>query len=159
MGPQLSGFGRLSYSSAADGSESHLRPDALVSPLFIRIIEAATDGHTKEGDKPVPYRGYYFKVLKGQGPNAAGGQELFPGGIMIGGFALIAWPAEYGSSGIKTFLANQDDIIFEKDLGPGTAKLAQDITKFNSDKTWRLTLRRPWSRHGFCGVCTQRKPR
>ena len=117
MGPQLSGFGRLSYSSAADGSESHLRPDALVSPFSIRIIEAATDGHTKEGDKPVPYRGYYFKVLKGQGPNAAGGAKNYlQRGIMIGGFALIAWPAEYGSSGIKTFLVNQDDIIFEKDL-------------------------------------------
>ena len=112
----------------------------------------------------MPYRGYYFKILKGEGPNAAGGAKNYlQRGIMIGGFALIARPAEYGSAGIKTFLVNQDDIIFEiifeKDLGPGTAKLAQDITKFNSDKTWRLTLRRPWSRHGFCGVCTQRKPR
>jgi hypothetical protein len=57
---------------------------------------------------------------------------------MIGGFALIAWPTEYGSSGIKTFMVNQDDVIYEKDLGPGTSKAAQAITNFNPDKTWSV---------------------
>jgi hypothetical protein len=122
-----------------DGLYSPDAPNALASPISIRIKEAAAEGYTKEGDKPVPYHGYYFKILKGQGPNAAGGaNDYLQRGLMIGGFALIAWPSEYGSSGIKTFQVNQDDIIYEKDLGPGTAKVAQAITKFNPDKTWRV---------------------
>jgi hypothetical protein len=87
----------------------------------------------------VTYHGYYFKILKGQGPNAAGGaRDYLQRGLMIGGFALIVWPSEYGSSGIKTFLVNQDDIIYQKDLEPGTGKVAQAITNFNPDKTWRV---------------------
>ena len=122
-----------------DGLYSPDAPNALVSPISIRIKEAAAEGYTKDGDKPVPYHGYYFRILKGQGPNAAGGaKDYLQRGLMIGGFALIAWPAEYGSSGIKTFLVNQDDIIYEKDLGPGTGKVAQAITKFNPDRTWRV---------------------
>lgn len=71
-------------------------------------------------------------------PNAPGGaRDYLQRGLMIGGFALIAWPSEYGPSGIKTFLVNQDDIIYEKDLGPGTGKVAQVITNLNPDKTWR----------------------
>jgi hypothetical protein len=85
-----------------------------------------------------PYHGYYFKILKAQGPNAAGGaKDYLLRGMMIGGFGLIAWPEKYGVSAIKTFMVNQDGIIYEKDLGPGTSTIAQGITKFNPDKTWR----------------------
>lgn len=121
-----------------DGLYSPDAPNTFAGPISSRIAEAAAEGYTKQGDAPVPYHGYNFKILKGQGSNAAGGAlDYLERGLMIGGFALIAWPAEYGVSGIKTFMVNQDDVIYEKDLGPTTGKVAQAITKFNPDNTWR----------------------
>ena len=91
-----------------------------------------------EGKKPVPYHGYYFHILKAQGPDAQGGAlDYVVKGKMIGGFALIAYPAEYGVSGIKTFLVSHHGIVYEKDLGNATATLARQITRFNPDKTWK----------------------
>lgn len=91
-----------------------------------------------EGKKPMPYHGYYFHILKAQGPDAQGGAlDYVVKGKMIGGFALIAYPAEYGVSGIKTFLVNHHGVVYEKDLGNATATLARQITRFNSDKTWK----------------------
>src|SRR5260370_28864902 len=88
-----------SWPGKQDGPYSPDAPNALVSPISIRIKEAAAEGYTKEGDKPAPYHGYYFKTLKGQGPNAAGGaKDYLQRGLMIGGFAVIAWPSEYGCS-------------------------------------------------------------
>jgi hypothetical protein len=88
--------------------------------------------------KTTPYHGYYFHILTSQGPDAPGGAHHYiVKGEMIGGFGLIAYPAEYGVSGIKTLIVNQDGVVYEKDLGPMTATLARQTTRFNPDKTWQ----------------------
>jgi len=113
-------------------------PDAPASPISAGIAKAA-QGDTKSGDMPTPYHGYYFKILTSQGANAAGGaRDYLQHGLMMGGFGLIAWPAEYGVSGIQTFTVNQDGVIFQKDLGPHTGIAAHAITRFDPDKTWRI---------------------
>ena len=94
-----------------------------------------------EGKKPSPYHGYYFHVLKAQGPEAPGGAfDYVVKGNMIGGFALIAYPADYGVSGIKSFLVSHHGVVYEKDLGVATATLARQITRFNPDKTWKAVV-------------------
>jgi hypothetical protein len=91
-----------------------------------------------EGKKPVPYHGYYFHILKAQGPDAEGGAlDYVVKGKMIGGFALVAFPAEYGVSGVKTFIVNHRGVVYEKDLGAGTVTTARQITRFNPDKGWQ----------------------
>ncbi len=92
-----------------------------------------------EGKKPQPYHGYFFHILKAQGPDAPGGAlDYVVKGQMIGGFALIAYPAEYGVSGVKTFLVNHRGLVYEKDLGAATASLARTMVRFNPDKTWHV---------------------
>jgi len=91
-----------------------------------------------EGKKPTPYHGYYFHILKAQGPEAPGGAlNYVVNGKMMGGFALIAYPAEYGVSGIKAFMVSHHGMVYEKDLGNTTGTLARQITRFNPDKTWK----------------------
>lgn len=103
-----------------------------------RVETAESEGYRKHDDGPAPYHGYYYKVLLSQGPNARGGaRNYIHDGSMIGGFALVAWPAEHGVSGIQTFLVNQDGTIYEKDLGARTSAAAEAITSFDPDKTWR----------------------
>ena len=81
-----------------------------------------------------PYHGYYFRVLKQQGPNAPGGQHAYMmGKTMIGGFALVAWPAQYGVSGIHTFIVNQDGVVYEKDRG---AQSATPVSSYDPDSSW-----------------------
>jgi DUF2950 family protein len=88
--------------------------------------------------KPEPYHGYYFHVLKSQGPAATGGAfDYVVKGKMIGGFALVAWPAEYGVSGVQTFIIDHEGLLYGKDLGINTAALARQMTRFNPDKSWR----------------------
>ena len=88
--------------------------------------------------KREPYRGYFFKILTAQGADAPGGAiQYMVNGEMIGGFALVAWPAEYGVSGVQTFIVNHDGTVYEKRLGPDTAKTAEQMTDFNPDKSWR----------------------
>jgi hypothetical protein len=85
-----------------------------------------------------PYHGYYFKVLMSQGANAHGGAvNYLVNNELLGGFALVAWPAQYGVSGIQTFIINHDDNVYEKTLGPDTAKIAEQITTYDPDPTWR----------------------
>jgi hypothetical protein len=111
-------------------------PDSPVAEAFAR---AFSQGYTTN-DKTKPFRGYYYKILLAQGPDAKdGAEEYLAHGYMIGGFALVAWPAEYRVSGIKTFIVNQDGIVFEKDLGPQTAALAKGMTKFNPDESWDVS--------------------
>jgi hypothetical protein len=106
----------------------------LVPKSFADAAAALLQGESK---KPVPYYGYYFHVLKAQGPDAPGGaMDYVVKGEMIGGFAMVAWPAEYGVSGIKTFLVSHHGTVYEKDLGATTATLARAMTRFNPDKTW-----------------------
>jgi hypothetical protein len=108
------------------------------SPMGPFVAQAVGEGYTKKGDKPIPYYGYYFKILKGQGPNAPGGAYHYViNGHMVGGYALVAWPAEYGVSGVMTFLVNQNGTVYEKDLGPKTEKIVKGMTLYNPDRTWR----------------------
>jgi hypothetical protein len=109
------------------------------SPLGPLVDSARAEGYKKgEGGKPVPYHGYYYRVLKGQGPDAPGGAyDYVAKGKMIGGFAMIAWPATYENSGVMTFMVNHDGVVYEKDLGPGTTAAVQKVTKFNPDKSWK----------------------
>ncbi len=98
----------------------------------------AAESWAQTGQKRAPYHGYYYKVLKAQGPDAEGGAfDYVVKGKMIGGFALVAWPAEYGVSGIRTFIVNHHCVVYEKDLGPNTGALARQMIRFNPDKSWR----------------------
>jgi len=107
------------------------------SPLGGFFARAEAEGYRRSEDKPVPFHGYYFRILTAQGKNAEGGaRDYLKQGEMRGGFALIAVPAEYGNSGIMTFIVNQDGTVFQKDLGPDTAKLAAEIAAFDPDSTW-----------------------
>ncbi|MBR0774273.1 DUF2950 domain-containing protein [Bradyrhizobium diazoefficiens] len=115
------------------------RDDSDPSPLGPLVAEASTEGYKQgAGEGPAPYHGYYFRILKGQGADAAGGAlNYVVKGKMIGGFALIAWPAEYGNSGVMTFLVNHAGTVYEKDLGGRTDFIAQRTTLFDPDQTWK----------------------
>jgi hypothetical protein len=103
-------------------------------PVGENIATAIQQGHNS---KTEPYHGYYFKVLKGQGPAAPLGQmDFVVKGAMIGGFALIAAPAKYRVTGVKTFMVSHDGVVYEKDLGPNTLEIARKIALFNPDRTW-----------------------
>ena len=113
------------------------RDDSDPSPLGALAAQASAEGY-KTGEGQVPYHGFYFRILKGQGSDAPGGAlNYVVKNKMIGGFALIAYPAEYGNSGVMTFLVNHDGTVYEKDLGPETRRIAQKISKFNPDKAWK----------------------
>ena len=93
--------------------------------------------------KSVPYHGYVYRVLTGQGPDAKGGAyDYIVRGNMIGGFALVAYPAIYGNSGVMTFIVNHDGVVFQKDLGPATASIAGKMRKFDPDASWKESLAR-----------------
>ena len=109
------------------------------SPLGPLVAAAQEQGYTgkQSGDKPVPYHGYYYRILKAQGKNARGGSyDYVIKGKMIGGFALVAYPARYGSSGIMTFIVNHDGVVYQKDLGENSEKAALAMKLFNPDSTW-----------------------
>jgi hypothetical protein len=107
------------------------------SPLGELVAQATAQGYRVGGGR-TPFHGYYFKILTKQGPAAADGElDYVVRGKMIGGFALVAYPAEYGNSGVMTFLVNHAGTVFQKDLGPDTARLAERMTSFNPDKTWQ----------------------
>jgi hypothetical protein len=106
------------------------------SPLGELAASASAEGY-KAGNSPVPYHGYYYRILTRQGASAPGGAyDYLVKGKMFGGFALLAYPAEYGNSGVMTFMLNHDGKVFEKDLGPRTGKLARKIESFAPDQTW-----------------------
>ena len=91
----------------------------------------------RTGAKPEPYNGYYFRILTAQGPAAPGGAHSYLiNGHMIAGHALLAWPAAYDDTGVKTFMCGQDGTVYQKDLGPGTAALASGMTQYNPDSSW-----------------------
>lgn len=106
-------------------------------PIGEAVAKALEEGYS---DKGKPFHGYYFKVLKKQGPNAPMGEmDFVVGGAMIGGFALVAAPAEYRVTGVKTFLVGPNGVVYEKDLGPDTLKTFQAMDSYNPDKTWTVT--------------------
>ena len=108
------------------------------SPLGPLVSGARAEGYSKGKDgKPIAYHGYYYRILKSQGPDAPGGAYSYLAhGKMIGGFAAVAWPATYDNSGIFTFIVSHDGQVYQKDLGKDTATAVQKITRFNPDKTW-----------------------
>jgi hypothetical protein len=106
------------------------------SPLGELAAEASAEGY-KAGETPIPYHGYYYRILKRQGPSAGGGAyDYVVKGKMIGGFALLAYPAQYGNSGIMTFMVNHDGEVLQADLGPRTVEVARKIDAFAPDGTW-----------------------
>ncbi|MEW6454812.1 MAG: DUF2950 domain-containing protein [Pseudomonadota bacterium] len=110
------------------------------SPLGEAVAEATTQGY-RVGTTPIPFHGYYYKILTRQGPTAPGGAVNYVvGGNMVGGFALVAYPAEYGNSGVMTFVVNHNGNVFQKDLGPNTRQIAQRMTAFNPDHTWKKVV-------------------
>jgi hypothetical protein len=120
------------YWEAKEGEEQ--------SPLGPLMAKATKEGYTgkKSGGKPIPYHGYYYKILKAQGKNAQGGAyDYVVKGKMIGGFALVAYPAEYGNSGVMTFIVNHDGVLYQKDLGKDTEKIANAMKKYDADETWK----------------------
>ena len=107
------------------------------SPLGGLIAQASGEGYKAKQGEAVPYHGYYYRMLSGQGKDAAGGAlDYVVRGRAIGGFAVVAWPAKYGSSGIMTFMVNQDGKVFQSDLGPGTQAKAAAIKRFDPGKGW-----------------------
>jgi Protein of unknown function (DUF2950) len=105
-------------------------------PIGEKIAHAIEQGYDIKAE---PYRGYFFKVLKGQGPDAPlGAMDYVVEGVMIGGFALVAAPAEYGETGLKTFMVSNTGVVYEKDLGPGTLDAFQKMERFNPDKSWSI---------------------
>ena len=99
-------------------------------------MRAASEGYGKSAG-PTPYHGYHFRILTAQGKHATGGSlDYIVRGRMIGGFAAIAWPAKYGSSGIMTFIVNHDGVVYQKDLGADTANAAAAIRRFDPGPGW-----------------------
>lgn len=106
------------------------------SPLGELAARAVKAGY-KAADKPFPFHGYYYRILTAQGKDASGGAYSYlVKGSMIGGFALVAYPAEYGNSGVTTFIVNHDGKVFQKDLGKNTSTVATAMKAYNPDKTW-----------------------
>jgi hypothetical protein len=111
------------------------------SPIGAQVARAMAQGYSAPGTNSKGYHGYQYRILLAQGADAdSGAQDYVAHGMMIGGFALIAWPVEYGVSGIKSFIVNQDGIVYEKDLGPQTSTAVKAITKFNPDKSWAVSV-------------------
>lgn len=130
----------LSTKSKNDGLYWVTKDSEEPSPLGPLIARAQGRGYVKAKDvqgKPLPYYGYYYRILKSQGADAPGGAyDYVVRGKMIGGFALVAYPANWGNSGVMTFIVNHDGIVYQKDLGPDTAAAARAITRFDPDSTW-----------------------
>ena len=108
------------------------------SPIGPLLAYASSEGYAKKlSSLPSPFQGYYFRVLMGQGKHASGGAKNYiVNGKMTRGFAFLAYPAQYANSGMMSFIINQDGILYQKDLGPKTAELANALDEYDPDKTW-----------------------
>ena len=127
---------RQAVATAFTGRWPRAKPESPLGPLIDAAQDAGYPGELVSG-KPIPYEGYYFRILKAQGPNGDGGAKSYMrSGRMTGGFALIAWPAVFESSGIMTFIVGPDGDVYQKDLGPETARIAAAMTTFDPDLTW-----------------------
>jgi hypothetical protein len=110
-----------------------------LSPLGLGIARAKAEGYDPglSSNGPIAFHGYYYRMLKAQGADAAGGAyDYVVNGKMIGGFAVLAYPAEYGNSGVMSFMVNHDGIVYQKDLGDDTEQTASEMKAFNPDKSW-----------------------
>jgi Protein of unknown function (DUF2950) len=130
----------MSTPGKKDGLYWEAKEGEPASPLGPLVAKAAAEGYKKKGgsDNPSPFHGYYFKVLKAQGKLAMGGAfDYVVKGNMILGFGLLAYPAKYGSSGIMTFMVNHEGVVYQKDLGKDTAKLAKAMKAYNPGPGWK----------------------
>lgn len=119
------------YWKTADGQPA--------SPLGPLAAFATSEGYTAKPDAHTPFHGYYFRMLTGQTDKAPGGaKDYMVDGKMVGGFAFVAYPAEYGNSGVMTFIINQDGVLLQKDLGKTTTETATAMTKFDPDSGWKI---------------------
>jgi hypothetical protein len=130
----------------ADAAYTWPAPGEPESPLGRFFADAQSEGYFQAADAqgnvadppPEPYYGYRYLILTAQGPSARGGAyDYIVDGHMLGGFALIAYPVEYGDSGVMTFIVNHDGVVYQKDLGPDTADIAPAVTAFDPDSTWQ----------------------
>jgi hypothetical protein len=148
----------ISRPGTRDGLFWPTAPDQTSSPFGDLITARRAEGYgprggkrndwksdaNHEGKSALPYHGYYFRILTRQGRSAPGGKFNYViNGSMIGGYALVAYPAKWGSSGVMTFIVNQQGRVYQKNLGPNTAKLAEGMTEYNPDPTWRLVETEP----------------
>lgn len=109
-------------------------PPSPVGPLF---VSATSEGYAMQQGKQQPYHGYFYRMLTKQGAAAKGGaRDYMVNGELTRGFAVVAYPAEYRNSGVVTFIVNQDGVVYEKDLGADTAKIASSMTEYNPDSSW-----------------------
>jgi len=117
------------YWKSADGQPA--------SPLGPLAASAASEGYSAKPEGHAAFHGYYFRMLKGQSDKAPGGaKDYVVNGKMTGGFAFVAYPAEYGNSGVMTFMINQDGVLLEKDLGKTTTEAANAMSVFDPDAGW-----------------------
>jgi hypothetical protein len=132
----------ISTGDKRDGLYWEPGADEEASPLGAEFARARDEGYLADSaHRPDPFHGYYYRVLESQGPNAPGGAyDYLTHDRLIGGFALLAYPAEYGSSGVMTFIVSHDGAVFSKDLGAETATLAPQITAFDPDQSWKREL-------------------
>jgi hypothetical protein len=130
----------FSHEGEQDGLYWPVQSDEAPSPLAPLVDQAIDEGYPgaeAHAGKQIPYHGYYFRILKAQGKNAPGGaRDYVKNGELSDGFAIAAWPAEYETSGVMTFLVDQDGVVFQKDLGSGTEKIAGAMHSFDPDITW-----------------------
>lgn len=119
-------------------------PQSPLGPFAANAVREGYKGAGAEG-KPAPYWGYYFRILKAQGKDAPGGRYsyLAKGKNMIGGFAVIAYPAQYAASGVMSFMISHDGVVYEKNLGPKTAQQAAAMTEFNPGEGWKKSALPP----------------
>ena len=124
----------ISTAGAQDGLAWKNSDGSWGGPIGEKVAAAITRGYSSRSE---PYHGYFFKVLKGQGPAAPLGEmDFVVKDVMIGGFALLAFPAQYRVTGVQTFMVSHDGVVYQKDLGPKTLEIAAGIERFNPDKTW-----------------------
>jgi DUF2950 family protein len=122
---------------ARDGLYWPTQPGERPSPLGELVVRARAEGYRRETGGPTPYHGYLYRVLTAQGPSAPdGAHDYLVRGHMLAGFALVAFPAQYGVSAVMTFIVNHDGIVYQKDLGPRTRELAMAMRTFDPDRTW-----------------------
>lgn len=118
------------YWPVGDGEE--------LSPLGELAVQAAGEGYKRKKNKPTPYHGYYYRILTAQGPNAPGGAlDYVVNGKMTLGFAVVAYPADYDNSGIMTFIMNAEGVVYQRDLGEETEKIAKEMKAFDPDSSWK----------------------
>ncbi|MBV8210209.1 MAG: DUF2950 domain-containing protein [Burkholderiaceae bacterium] len=120
-----------------DGLYWETKDDEPASPLGPLIAHARSQGYSQQSPDAAPYHGYYYKILTGQGKDAPGGAyDYIVNGKMIGGFALVAYPARWGRSGVMTFLCSHEGVVYEKNLGSETVTIASKMTQFDPDASW-----------------------